>query len=94
MNAGTETAGIGEFPVSFSGRDCLHLHGGLLYEGDSYPDSSDFAGWKKRLEAQANPYLAEFDDPGRRIMFHVTVREKGSPLFQVRGEVVVLLGAA
>ena|GEM_PF-3482344 len=80
-------------PVSYAGRGSIHLHGGLLYEGDSFPTSSEFAGWEERLETQANSYLEGFDNPEKRTMFHLTVRREGSPRFEVRAEVIVLLGA-
>ncbi len=80
-------------PVSYAGRDSIHVHGGLLYRGDHVPDEDCFKAWAARLENEAETYVKELGETELRTVFHLVVRQDEEPRFEVHAEVQALLGA-
>ncbi len=79
-------------PVSYAGRDCIHVHGGLLYSGNHIPDEERFLEWAAQREEQAGPYVKDLGEMELRTVFHLVVRQDEEPRFEVHAEVQALLG--
>jgi len=84
---------MGSVPLSYTGRGSIHVHGGLLYRGDSLPDTERFEEWADRLEDEAATYLEGLGETELRPVFHLVMNRDEKPRYEIHAEMQVLLGA-